>query len=619
MRPKLRTRLLSFLMLSLAVVATARSQAPSPIQYELRFDKPNTHLLRITIRATGLRGPAVEFAMPAWAPGWYVINDYAKMVQEFRAADAQGRALPWRKTGKQTWRVEIGADSSATVEYKLFGNMLAVDWVQYNDRHAHIAGPAAWMYLVGGKERPVRLTVEPPAPWRIATGLAPAGANTFSAPDYDTFIDAPIEISDFAEQTFTSGGATYHVVVHDVIGKKDFTQFTRDTQKAVESEVAMMAPVASSGGRAVPFEHYWFLFHIWPNTGGGLEHLNSTQVFLPFDWDPPAPGQRPSGGYEAQLSVTTHEFFHAWNVKRLRPRPLGPFDYSREVHTPSLWIAEGFTNYYTGLTLVRSGLITPERYLERLSQTITGFERQPGRRERSLEEASWDTWFWYVGEGRAPTNRSGTDIDYYGGGEVMGLLLDFAIRDASNNQKSLDDWMRLMYSRYALPKPGFEPADAVRAASEVAGRDLSEFFPRFVSGKETPPYEEYLAGAGIRVERVLDKERGWLGASVGRAPSGQARINLLRAGAPAEQAGLDRGDVIVALDGRNVDQAEFNSALATKKPGDTIALSVSRAGETKQVTVTLAPDPNPAFRLSRIENPTPAQARIWESWVKGRM
>jgi predicted metalloprotease with PDZ domain len=620
MPQNLLTRSLRFSLLAvLATLFVAPTAAqPAPVQYELRFDEPSSHLLRITVRATGLRGPFADFAMPAWAPGWYVINDYAKMVQEFRATDAQGRALPFRKTDKQTWRVELGGSDTAAIEYKLFGNFLSVDWVQYNDRHAHIAGPAAWMYLVGGKERPVRLIVEPPAPWRIATGLALAGANTFTAPDYDSFIDAPIEISDFAEQTFTTGGATYHIVVHDVLGKKDFTQFTRDTRKIVETEVAMMSPVAGGPGRAAPFEHYYFLFHIWPNTGGGLEHLNSTDIFLPFDWDPPAPGQPPSGGYEGQLGVTAHEFFHAWNVKRMRPRPLGPFDYSREAHTPSLWISEGFTSYYGDLSLLRAGLTSPERYLENMGQGMTGFERQPGRRERSLEEASWDTWFWYVGEGRAPSNRPGTDIDYYGGGEIMGLLLDLAIRNATNNQKSLDDWMRLMYARYALPKPGFEPADAVRAASEVAGRDMSDFFRRFVSGKETPPYEEYLAWAGIRVEKTWDQEHGWLGASIGRAPSGQARLNLLRAGGPAEQAGLDRGDVVVSLDGREVTQSDFNAALAAKKPGDTVALSINRSGEVKQITVTLAANPYPAYRLIRIENPSPAQAKIWAGWITGR-
>ncbi len=591
-----------------------KMSAPAPVQYELSFGRPNSHLLEITFRASGLSGPTADFAMPAWSPGWYIINNYAKMVQEFRASDAGGKPLRWRKTDKQTWRVNLAGSTSATVQYKLFGNTLGVDWVQYNDKHAHVAGPAAWMYLVNGKQRPANLKINTPNGWRVATGMARTGENSFSAPDYDAFIDFPIEISDYTEQTFISGGSTYHIVVHDILGKKEYSRLTRDAQKAIENLVTMMKPVASAAGRAAPYESYWFLFHIWPNTGGGLEHRNSTQIFIGGDWTPPAEGETARGFYRGQLGVTVHEFFHAFNVKRMRPRPLGPFDYSREVHTPSLWISEGFTNYYEGLAILRTGLETPADYFDSLSQLITGFENLPGRAERSIADTSWDTWFWYTGEGPVQTNKANVDHSYYTGGEILGHFLDFAIRRATNNKKSLDDWMRLMYSRYALPKPGFTPEDAIRAVNEVAGADLSPFFRKHVSGKEPLPYEEYFAYAGLRVERRKNQERAWLGAGFGRSPGAEVRVNSLAPNGPAMEAGLDRGDIIGAIDGKALALSEIDAMLATKKPGDTVRLTVRRLREVIEIPVTLGPDPSVEFIVSPLSQMTEAQRATYQYW-----
>jgi len=600
----------------LALPCSAQTRVPSPpaVAYALGFSRPNAHLLEITVRATGLTGPAADFAMPAWSPGWYIINNYAKMVQEFRASDAAGKPLPWQKTDKQTWRVSLRGSTAVTIQYKLFGNTLGVDWLQYNDKHAHISGPAAWMYLVGGKQRPATLQIRVPAGWRVATGLPSAPGGGYRAADYDAFIDSPIEISDFTEQTFTSGGATYHIVVHDILGKKDYARLTHDAQKAVENLVAMMKPVAAVQGRDTPYESYWFLFHIWPNTGGGLEHRNSTQIFLPGDWEPPAAGETARGLYRAQLGVTVHEYFHAFNVKRLRPKPLGPFDYSREVHTPSLWISEGFTNYYEGLAILRTGLEAPQDYFQSLSDLITGFENLPGRAERSIEDTSWDTWFWYTGEGAVQTNKNNVDHSYYTGGEILGHFLDFAIRHATGNKKSLDDWMRLMYSRYALPKPGFTPQDAIRAASEVAGTDLSGFFRKHISGKEPLPYEEYFAYAGLQVQRKTHPERPWLGAGFGRGAGLEVRIGSLAPNGPAMEAGLDRGDVIGAMDGRPVALSEMDALLAAKKPGDVVRFTVRRLREVVEISVKLGADPTMEFVVAPMPQMTDAQRTAYQYW-----
>ena len=588
-------------------------RAADPLHYELRFERPNTHLMDVTIHATALEGPSVEFAMPDWAPGSYYLENYSANVQAFRAVGPDGKELSWRKTDSQTWRVELGGANAVTVSYQVFGDTLRNNQAQYNERHAFIGGPSVWMYLVGGKERAVELTIAVPTGWKVATGMERTSDHTFRAADYNWFADAPLEISDFAEKDFQVLGTTYHVIVHDVEGQKDFSKFTQDAQKFVETIVPMFSSVTGAE-QAAPFKDYWFLFHVWPNTGGGLEHLNSTQINFSRGWDAQMPAPGYGTQYNLKLFVTAHEFFHAWNVKRLRPLPLGPFDYSQMVHTPSLWISEGLTSYYGELALERAGLITPQQYLDEMSYTITNFEQNPGRRERSIEDTSWDTWF--NGDTVIQLNNlKNTNYSYYDGGQIMGHILDFAIRQDTKNQKSLDDWMRLLYSRYALPKPGFQPDDAVKAASEVAGADVSEIFSKYISGKEPIPYEQYFAYAGIAVEKKLEPEKAWLGASHSKSDDGYAKITNVVTGSSAEIAGLDRDDVVIGIDGSIVDEDAFNETIQEHKTGDTLHMTVIRLGEIKEIPVTLIASPYPVYKLKPMENPSDQQKAIYNSWM----
>jgi predicted metalloprotease with PDZ domain len=603
---------LFFATLVLLISPIARAAGES-LRYELGFERPNTHLLDVTIHAGDLSGDAVEFAIPDWAPGSYYLENYWVNVQRFRATSADGKELKWRKTDSQTWRIELGGANAVTVSYQVFGDTLRNNQAQYNERHAFIGGPSLWMYLVGGKERPVELSIAVPSGWKVATGMERTSDHTFRAADYNWFADAPLEISDFAEKDFQVLGTTYHVIVHDTEGGKDFTKFTQDAQKFVEVLVPMFQSVTGTE-QAAPFKDYWFLFHIWPNTGGGLEHLNSTQIDFSSDWDAKDPVPGYGDAYSLKLFVTAHEFFHAWNVKRLRPRPLGPFDYSQMVHTPSLWISEGLTSYYGTLSLARAGLITPQQYLDAIAFLITKFEAEPGRQERSIEDTSWDTWAPHGNSGAA-NNLANTYYSYYDGGQIMGHILDFAIRQDTNDKKSLDDWMRLLYSRYALPKPGFEPDDAVKAASEVAGTDISGIFSQYISGKEPIPYEKYFAYAGIAVEKKLEPDKVWMGVSQDKNDDGRAKIRNVTPGGPADTAGLDRDDVVMAVDSRMVNNEGFTQAISEHKPGDTIHVTVIRLGVIKEIPVTLTTSPYYTYKLKPVENPTEQQKAIYNSWL----
>ena len=597
--------------------AAARAAKPSaaPLKYELAFEHPNTHLLDVTIHASDLKGATVEFAIPDWAPGSYYIENYSANVQRFRATSADGKALSWRKTDSQTWQIDLAGAAAVTISYQVFANTLQNNIAQYNERHAFIGGPSVWMYLVDGKDRPIELSVAAPSGWKIATGMEHTSDHTFGAADYNWFADAPFEISDFAEKDFEVMGTTYHVIVHDVENKKDFTKFANDLQKTVATIVPLFQSVTGTP-QAAPFKDYYFIFHIWPQTGGGLEHLNSTQINFTTDWNStePLPGTT-LNQYDLKLFVAAHEFFHAWNVKRLRPLPLGPFDYTQMVHTPSLWISEGLTSYYGSLSVERAGLVPPQQYLDGIARLITNFEAKPGRKERSIEDTSWDTWFSNPMSISQANNLANTYYSYYDGGQIMGHILDFAIRDNTNNQKSLDDWMRLLYSRYALPKPGFKPEDAIHAANEVAGKDVSDVFRRYISGLEPIPYEQYFALAGIEVTKKVDPDKAWVGIEVKKSDDGHAQIRNVIPGSPAENAGLSNDDVIYAIDSRALEADGVNAQLSSRKPGDTLRITVLRLGEFREFLVTPTTNPNPTYSLKPMENQTEKQKAIYNSWL----
>ena len=600
-------------LLSFAVLA----YAAEPVQYQLGFERPNTHLMDVTVRIPELDGKSVEVAIPDWAPGAYSIRNFAANVQGFRAADSADHALAWRKTDSQTWRIELNGAKSAIVRYQVFNP-------QYNDRHVSFTGHSVWMYVVHAKDRPAALTIDRsplPVEWKIATGMKKTGAASFTADDYDWFSDYPIEISDYGEQVFDVLGTTYHIVV-DPKEDRDFAKFAADLKKVVEAEVPILAP-AVGGGRAAPFAEYYFLMHITPGrgVGGGVEHLNSTMITYSSGWSDhgTATAQYLSDVYTVKLFVAAHEFFHAWNVKRLRPRELGPFDYTQMVHTPSLWISEGLTSYYAGLALLRAGFLTPQQYLDYLGRLWTGLEEKPGRKERSIADTSWDTWFGGAaggggGNAALANNLANTNYSYYDGGQTLGCLLDMEIRNQTHNRKSLDDWMRLMYSRYALPKAGFEPADAVRAASEVAGADMSAFFERYVTGKDALPYQRDFAYAGIEVQTSAPKQ-AWLGATFQADSSGRATVANIVPGSPAEAGGLDRGDAIIAIDGKVVDRAAFEKALSATHAGEPVALTVSHLGRVQQVAVKLATSPYLDYKLKPMDAPNQLQREIYHGYL----
>ncbi len=447
-----------------------------------------------------------DLQMPRWSPGRYAVFDFAKNVQEVKAfgadcpagADCIQAPLPVVRMDDQTWRIETRGGQKINVTYKVFADDLSGTFSQLDERHADFNGGSLFMYVVNHKQDPVSLSITPPSRWRIINAATTTpGQTAWQFPNYDIMIDTPTEIGpDWTMDQFQVAGKTYRVVVHSFGGEGGKRpELVRGIEKIVRAETAMWGPPE--------FDSYTFLIHFAPGIAGGdgMEHLNSTQIVQAGALDE-------QGWLDHALSTVAHEFFHVWNVKRLRPVELGPWDFTRPLATRSLWIAEGLTNYYGTLMLRRAGLTTDEQLIRSYSDTINRVENSPGSRLMSAEEASLSAPFLDRAVHAQRTNLANTSISYYAKGEVLGLVLDLLIRGKTGGRASLDDVMRRMYDRfyvngqkttYYLRGHGYTGEDFERAASEVAGVDLHDFFERYVRRTETPPYDEALASVGLRL------------------------------------------------------------------------------------------------------------------------
>ncbi|MGB7922320.1 MAG: PDZ domain-containing protein [Pyrinomonadaceae bacterium] len=621
------TTLLALLFATCAVAVGQGQETPfKSISYHLSMSRPASHLFEVSIdvEKAGSEPAAVDFQMPRWSPGRYAVFDFAKNVQEVRAVagicppNAQCKRAPLRvvRVDDQTWRVETRETAGLTLSYKVFGDDLSGTFSQLDERHANYNGGSIFMYIAGHKQEPVRLTIEPPARWRIVNGRTEKiGQREWRFPNYDLLIDTPTEIApDWTIDEFKVDGKMYRVVVHSFgneNGKR--AALVRDIEKIVRAETGMWG--------TPDFETYTFLIHFAADdrSGDGMEHLTSTQII-----EPGALGD--TGTYESALDTVAHEFFHVWNVKRLRPAEFGPWDFTRPANTRSLWIAEGITNYYGHMMMRRAGIWTEARLLERLSEQINNIENAQGSRLMSAEESSLSAPFLDGSAHEQRTNLTNTSISYYTKGEVLGLVLDLLIRGKTRGRASLDDVMRRMYEEFYVKSPnasyylrgrGYTGEDFERAASEVAGTDLHDFFERYVRDVETPPYDEALAAVGLRLVRELAREPYTAGITLDFQEPQSAKIWNVRNGSAAEDGGLKQGDVIVSLGGENVTHVTWLSALNRHKQGSRIAVTVRRDRQTIQTTITLGEPDRHRYRLEELKDASPQTRALRNAWLKG--
>jgi predicted metalloprotease with PDZ domain len=504
-------------LVALVCASAAAQDASAPaykISYTISMSEPATHLFLVRVEVEGLAGAGyVDFQMPRWSPGRYAIFDFAKNVQE---ATALGQCQPGERCGSkgypverldtQTWRVATPNLKEVTFTYRVFGDDLSGTFSQLDTRHANFNGGSVFVYVVGHKQDPVSLQVNAPGGWKVFNAQSKSeGQTEFRFANYDLLIDTPTEVApDFTVQTFEVGGKSYRVLVHafgDDGGRR--AELAKTVERVVRTEVAQMP--------APDYEQYTFLFHFDPTSrrGDGMEHLNSTQIIE-------TSALADASAFQGAVDTAAHEFFHVWNVKRLRPAGLGPWDFTRPVVTRGLWIAEGFTNYYGKLAERRAGLWDDEQLLKAYSGAVGGIENSPGVHLTSAVESSILAPFIDRASNDQHTNLSNTVVSYYPKGETVALALDLIIRGRSHGRASLDEVMRRAYAKFYLESPNdsyylkgraYTVEEFERLASEVAGFDLSDFFRRYVHSVEPLPYDEALAYVGLRMTRTPEGPR----------------------------------------------------------------------------------------------------------------
>ena len=604
------------LLMALTLFAPLQTPQPYAISYRLAMPRPASHLFEVTIDVTvpaSDTSSSIDFQIPLWQPGRYSVADFAANVQEFTAR-SQNRPLTWTKSDNQTWRVQRQGNRNITVAYKVFGDDLSGTYAQLDVGHADYTGGEIFMYVAGHKPDPVDLHIEPPSNWRVVNGRTERpNQHDWKYPNYEILIDNPTEIGpDWTEDDFKVDVKTYHVVIHsrgDEGGRRP--AFVRDVEKIVRAETGMWG--------TPEFDNYTFVIHFAADdrSSDGMEHLMSTQII-----EPGTLGDRIT--YDETLSTVAHEFFHAWNVKRLRPVELGPWDWTKAAATRGLWIAEGFTQYYGVEMYHRAGFEETPAYLRDLSDTIGTIENSPASKLMSAEASSMAAPFIDAALHRQRTNLQNTSLSYYLKGELIALNLDLLIRGWTKNQRSLDDVMRRAYDEFYVKSPnasyylkgrGYSIEDFARVVSEIAGRDMTDWFAKYVRGVEPLPYDEALAAAGLRLVRTPSNQPYTAGIAVDPAERQPFRLGSIQTDSPAERGGLQQGDVLLTIGGSSVSRDNWFSVLNRHKQGDRIPVTVRRFRQTVELNIQLGPPEMYDYRIEEIPNASAEEKAIRAKWL----
>ena len=596
-------------VLMVAPAPPALAQPVEPIAYTVRFPAPHTHYVTIDARVPTGGRPEVELMMAVWTPGSYLIREFARHVEGVTARTLNGGRLPVEKSRKNRWRAATGGADAIVVSYQVYGREMSVrtNWIEAD--FAMLNGAPTFLTLAEDDgphppdgPRPHDVVLELPAGWgATATGLPPhpGGApHAYRARDFDTLVDSPIVAGNPAVYPFTVAGVPHQLVNVGESGVWHGPRSAEDTERITRELHRMWGQV--------PYERYRFL-NLITEAGGGLEHRSST-LLMTSRW---ATSSRPR--YLRWLGLVSHELFHAWNGKRLRPIELGPFDYEAEVHTESLWVVEGLTTYYADLAVHRAGLSTEAEYLEALSRQIRGLQTTPGRGVQPVALASYDAWIKYY---RRDENSQNTSVSYYTKGAVVGFLLDMRIRAATGGAGTLDDVMRRAYARYSGAR-GFMPNEFRATAEAVAGKALSGWFAHALDSTGELDYAEALDWLGLTFDAAPDPDDdGWVGV-VTRPAAGRLLVAQVPRDTPAHAAGFNVDDEILAIGGHRVLPSEWNARIAQAGPGARLDVLVARRGALRRIPVETAAAPTRRWELQLVDEPTPAQTRNREAWLSG--
>ncbi len=556
-------------------------------------DRPQ-HLVRVKI----LLGPGAserDLQLPVWN-AVYQVRDFSQYVNWVRAKTPDGQAIALHKLDKSSWQLS-GTARGAEIEYEIFADQSGPFGAQLNSQHAFFNLAEILMYPVDGRNSPTEVSFSDlPAGWKIATALPPSGSG-FAAQDYDHMVDAPVEIGAFQESDFDQAGGHYRVVVDADPSDYDMPKIVAMLRRLVSSATVWM--------ENRPFETYLFFYH-FPRgaAGNGMEHANGTAINL----SPQALSSNPG----ALASLTAHEFFHLWNVKRIRPQSLEPVDYTRENYTRALWFSEGMTTTAGNIILLRAGLLDEARYLKSLADEIGELERRPAHLTQSVEESSLDAWLEKYDYYRLPTRS----ISYYNKGNLLGVLLDLQIREATHGSASIRDLFLWMNENYALKGRFFPDSEGVRRAAEaVSHTDLGWFFQKYVAGTDEIPWDDFFRSVGLHLARRTGSIAD-LGFVATRNFDAALMVAAITAGGAAEAAGLSVGDSILEINGQRANGSAAGRS-ANVRPGDTIRVRIRNSSGEHELHWTLGSRQEIELDLSDLDKITPEQKARRAAWLKG--
>jgi predicted metalloprotease with PDZ domain len=583
---------------------TRIQEAVPTIHYHVAMPQPETHLFEVTLHLENYSLPILDLKLPVWTPGSYLVREYAKQLQNF-SAFSDTEPLSWRKISKNHWQVETIGVSKLTVSYRIFANELSVRTNHLDATHGYFNGAALFFRIPDWEKQPIRVFIIPPRPeWQVTTALpADEQTNTFLAADFDTLVDNPFEIGCHQLYHFEVLGKPHELAIWGQ-GNLQAERMISDITKIIQVEAQMF------GG--LPYEKYLFILHLFSQAYGGLEHKNCCSlIYQRF-------GFRAQDKYDRFMQLVAHEFFHLWNVKRIRPKALEVFDYDQENYTPSLWFSEGTTSYYDLLIPLRAGIYDAQTFLTSLSKEISRYEKTPGRRVQSLSESSFDAWIKLY---RQDANSGNSQISYYLKGEMVSLLLDLLIRSKYGNQRSFDDVMLKMWQQFGKQEIGFTPEQLQSVIESVAEMDLTDFFQRYIDDTEDLPFNEYLQPFGLELV-VENQEEPYLGVKAS-VENGREIIKFVEASSPAQIAGIDAGDELLAIDQMKVIASGLSDSpsgtlrdrLKDYQPNDTIQVTVFHQDELRTYSVILASPRPTRYQVKLVANPSPIQQENLTGWL----
>ncbi len=591
---------LSALIVLLSISMTSKSQVK--VGFEISFTEPQAHYVEVEMNLSGLSKEFIDVKMPVWAPGSYLVREFAKNIEGF-SATANGKAVRSEKVRKNAWRIHNAKAGNVKIKYRVYAFETSVRTSFIDDSHAFLSSTGIFLYPDGMLNLPSTVVIKPFKNWqKVSTGLEPVlgKAHTFTAANFDILFDSPIEVGNQDIFEFTAAGVKHEVAMFGG-GNYDKERLKTDMAKVVDQATAIYGEN--------PNKHYTFIIHNFSTGGGGLEHLNSTVLGATRD------GYSDPKTYKGFLNLVAHEYYHLWNVKRLRPAALGPFDYDNENYTTSLWVAEGFTSYYENKLMYRAGFFDEQETAQNLATATANVINTPGARIQTVAEASYDAW---IKSYRPNENSNNSTISYYSKGEVLGMLMDIEISNATKGAKNLDDVMKAMYDQYYKKLGrGYTDAEFKSMVEKISGMSFSSFWNSYVNSTAPIDYAKYFKYAGIKVvNENEDKKVPYLGIATKKL-EGRVTVSSVSRLSGAWTAGLNVNDEVISVDGNPVEAVIDKMAVfSSKKVGDALTLTIRRDGILKDISFELVANPNVKLSVALDEKATESQKAVRKGWLQ---